>query len=545
MILLLVLNLTLLIFIALYKRRRKIKDIRKNISYFSPKDLIRRMEGYTNHTKNDKEILKINMDIKDLELREFKVIQNDINQLKKYTMPSKIFLFSKFSLEFKKIVKRIKEYEKSYLSIRFKLFDMTSDYEIENAILLNLKERLSDTEDKLSNSKIKRISDSAKIISKLSRVKNRLQKVDNIKNEQVKHLSPLFVKELQKIDEILETILFDMSFIEKNLNYLKNEINGKIKTIVDVYKKNKENLKDIDEKVKILVKEIKTLKNKINFEIDELKYKLVKENIDNINEKISELNVLIRSNIDFKIFMEKNKTIPDKLLKFIHTNNGLFVSEIKRHKTENEFERLTSIDNSLKIFEDSITKFEREKMNQFNIMVAEGMSNLLLNIINSYEEYISVVNKNVGDISNINSKTNDLNDEIALMNTGLLQIEQNISGINGNIFDIFETEKNILQEKVFVLRRSFKDNTENIKKETFSAAKKIKDKIDNLSSETKGIEFEFFFLREIIMILNKYRGENDAFDLMVVSLEESYKKEEINNALRKSKEIVEMYGIKE
>ena len=233
------------------------------------------------------------------------------------------------------------------------------------------------------------------------------------------------------------------------------------------------------------------------------------------------------------------------MLGFVRENHGLFLSEIKRHKTKNEFERLMLIDNSLKFLEDSITKYEMEKMNHLVIILSESMSNLLLNIVNSYEEYIKVAKNNVKDISNINSDTNELNSEIAFMNTALLQVEHNVDGVHGTKLVSYEKEKEALQEEALNLSRSFKDNTENIDKEIFTKARKLKRDINLLVEETKGTAFEIFFIKEVIMILNKYRGEDDAFDLMIVSLEESYQNEKFNASIFKAKEIIEMYGIKE
>ena len=199
----------------------------------------------------------------------------------------------------------------------------------------------------------------------------------------------------------------------------------------------------------------------------------------------------------------------------------------------------------IKIFASVITKYEREKMNKYVRYTPQGIANLFLNIIHAYEEYVNVVEKNVKDISEINDKTNDMNSEIAIMNTGLLQVEYNLKKISGNLKDIYEKEKDNLQEKVSKLRVHFKNNTNIIEKEAFEEVYNLKEEIDDLISKTKGIAFEIFFLKEGILFINKYRGLDDKFDMMAISVETSFQEEKINDALRKMKELVEIYGIKE
>lgn len=539
------LNLILLSMIIVYRRKNKLKNAKKNLAKFSPVDLQRKLESYSQNTKDNDEIADITKRINELHLREFKNIEKEINHLNKYTLPTKLFKFVKFSSGFKELIKNITEYEKEYLTIRFRLFDLTFDIEIENLIISKLKDKASSANQYVINSNNKRVNNSRKLHLKTNKLREELQKLDETKNDQTRHLSQPFIKEMKSVERIAESIQYNARFIENNISYLENEIKKSIKEIVETYKNNEDDLQEIKNDVSQFVKKIKKLREEIDEGIDGLKHKFVNEQSIALNKSIKELKTLIESNLDFSKFLNKNENVHDTLLKFIHKNHSLFVSEIKRHKTDDEFERLMLIENALRSLEDVITKFEREKMNQFTIRLPESMSNILLNIINSYDEYIKVVKKNVSDISNINSKTNEINNEIALMNTGLLQIEQNLNGIHGTLKDLYEKEKNNLQNNVSILRKDFRNNTEKIDESIFKEAREIKKKIDLLVEKTKGSSFEFFFLKEVLMILNKYRGDSDEFDLMVVSLEESYKNEKINASIRKAKEIIEMYGIKE
>jgi|GEM_PF-2363223 len=544
-IILLILNVLIFGLVVLFERKRRVDELNKNLSLFSPTNLQRKMEVYSAKVESNEEILELNDQIKELTLAEYNKIIINLNNMKKLVQPINLFKFIYFSNLYKDSLSKIKYFEKEYLELRFTLFDLTSDIEIENAIINQLKDRTSSVRESLENSPIKKIRESEKINKRVRTLMNSLGRIDKVTSSQVKHLGKEFVELVVKIDKYIEEISSSIEFLNRQLKHLEEELKVPLKQIVMCYKENEKILEEVDKDIKTQVKEINILKKNIYKNIDELKQKEVNKDVLILDEKISKLNLLINSNIDFYKFLKVYDKEKNIFIDFIEENNGLFISEIKRHKLKDEKERITRIDDVYKNFKVSVAKYEHEKMNTYVKQTPQGAANLFLNIIHSYEDYIHVVRKNVKDISEINYKTNDMNNEIALMNTGLLQIEYNIRKVNGNIKDIFEKRKDILQDKVFELRRRFKNNTTIIEKESFQEVYKLKNEIDALVSETKGIAFEIFFIKEAILFINKYKGLDDKFDMMVISIENSFKDDKINDSLRKIKELLEIYGIKE
>lgn len=543
-IILLILDLLVLGMAIVLRRRNKIKKIKTNLGYFSPAKLSRRMESYVGSVKINNEIAEINEKSQELIIRDYKKIQKMLKKIELLAMPVNVLKVISFNLQLKQLIKNIKIYEREYLDIRFTLFDLTSDIEIEKAILSQLKQRSSKATEAISNSPIERIRDSKKLGNKVNRLRANLKKLEDMIDEQVKHLSDEFIQFVKKIDNDIQTIARDVDFMNFHIKHLEEDLKAPLIQIVESYKKNKDVLAEIAPIVKEMSKDINLLKEDIKIDTDDLKVKRASENTIKLDQLISDLNLLIHSNIDYARFNQQYDKVSDALLTFVKENHGLFTSEIKRHKLPDERNRLLMIESSLEAFEASINKYEREKISRLNKHSPHGVHNLLLGIVHEYKNYNKVVSQNVADISKVNSSTNDINKEIALMNTLLLQVEYNINSLHGLLRDNYELEKEELQNKVSLLRENFKNNTKEIDKKSFEIANKIKNKIEDLVSRTKGSEFEIFFLKESILFLNRYKGMNREYDEMLDSINESYEEERFNEALRKTKEIIEIYGIK-
>ncbi|NQX83405.1 MAG: hypothetical protein HRS50_01660, partial [Mycoplasmataceae bacterium] len=126
----------------------------------------------------------------------------------------------------------------------------------------------------------------------------------------------------------------------------------------------------------------------------------------------------------------------------------------------------------------------------------------------------------------------------------LLRIEYNISSLYGISKNNFEKSKDELQVEVSKLRNNFENNTKKVDEKSYENAYNIRKKVNYLVEKTKGSAFEFFFLKETIMFLNRYKGSNEKYDQMLDSISESFNEEKYTESLRKAKEAIEIYGIK-
>ncbi len=543
-ILILTINIVLFIVIVTFERRKRIDRLRKNISLFSPVRLANRMETYSNSVKMNNEIAEIKSKVKHLNSIEYTKIQMMLKDLNKYTLPMNFYKFIGFRRNFKNIFRIVETYEKEYLDYRFDLFDLTSDIEIEKAIVEQLKNRSNKVKESIHNSPIDQIRDSKKLNNKINRLLKNLQKLELMIDEQIKHLSDEFIEFVKKIDKSITTIVKDINFMNFNIKHIEEELQIPLTQIVQSYKNNKETLVEINEQVNEMVNKINLLKNEIRNDIPELKHKKVNENVKELDKLISELNLLIHSNIEFAQFNSEYDYISDKLMNFVRENNGLFVSEIKRHKLDDERKMLLAIENSLQNFELAYTKYEREKLSKFHKYSPQGLANLLLSVMHEYTEYINILKNNVYGISKVNESTNEINEEIALMNTSLLQIEYNITTLHGVLRDNYIKQKEEFQNKVSELRAIFKNNTNEINEKTFKFVLNLKDEISDLADQTRASAFEIFFLKESIMFLNRFSGSDDKFDEMLSSINNSYGEEKYTETLRKIKEIIEIYNVK-
>ncbi len=543
-IVLLILNVILFALFTALERQKRIKRLRKNLANFSPIQLNNRMERYAETIKSSKHKDKLDDNIKETTLVSFKSIDRQMKVVEGFAMPVKTFNFFAYRNEYNKLIEKIQEYEIEYLENRFELFDLTSDIEIEKAILDSLRKRLSKVREATTNNPLQEIRENKKLNNKLTRISTALKKLEELIDNQIKHLGPDFIDLVKKTDKDIKSLASELDFMNFNIKHLEEELKAPMAQIVELYSDNKNILKMLDPQVRGMVKIINSLKKEIREDIPELRVKKVNENVIKLDQTISELNLLIRSNIDYAKFNSHNEEALIKFLTFIRENNGLFISEIKRHSLPDEKQRILAITDALQKFEAAIHNYDREKQAQFNVHSPSGVSNLILNSVYGYQEYIKVVGDNIKDINQVNDATNRVNEEIAEMNTMLLQAEYNINSLTGMFREKFDAEKETLQKKVEILWKKFKSNTDFVEESTFELIAKFKSKIQKLVSETRGKAFELYFARETILFLNKYKGTNHKFDDMLNSINDSFINEKYSDALRKSKEVIEIYGIK-
>lgn len=543
-LIILMLNLMLFALLTVFERRNRIKRLRKNLANFSPNQLENRIERYSKTIVDSQHKNNIEDNIKEITTIDYKSINRKIKEVEKYTMPIKAFNFIKFNQEYKQLIEKVNDYEISYLENRFQLFDLTSDIEIEKTILDSLKSRFSKVKDMTFNNPLVEIRENKKINNKLTRISTSLKKIEELIENQIKHLGPDFIELVRKTDKDIKTLANDLDFMNFYIKHLEEELLSPMQQIVDVYSDNKAVLNMLEKDVKARVILINSLKKEIREDIPELRTKKVIDNTTKLDTAISELNLLIRSNIDFARFNKAHQLSSTKLLEFIRENNGLFISEIKRHKISDETNRIMAISSALSVFEKAVDKYDKEQASKFHVHAPQGISNLILEVVYAYQNYIKVVEANVIDINSVNDATNKVNKEISDMNAMLLQAELNISILNGMFREEYEKEKIELQRKVELLWIKFKENTEEVPENVFGSIAKFKERIAKLVSLSRGKAFEYFFTKETILFLNKYKGTNAKFDDILNSINESFYNEKYNEALRKAKEVIEIYGIK-
>ncbi len=532
------------IFTITWERNNKIKKLRENLSYFPPDKLLDRLQTYKFESKISEKLGDLEQRVLELSTKDHIRIMKMLDNMKILASPIKVFLFFKFRKYYLRAFELISDYEYKYLDVRFELFDLTSDIEIEKAILNKIKDQMTHVIESIVNSPIDRIRTSKKLEGKYNRLRSAVSKLEKLIDEQERHLSKEFIESEEKISSTIKSIASDVDFMNEHIKHLDEDLNVPLTNIVETYTKHKAVLTELKPQVNTYISSINKLKAAINEDIDNLKIKDANANMENLDKAINELHLLINANVDYAEFNYSNDSIPSKLLNFVKSNHGMIISEIKRHRLQNEQTRLLYVDGALGELEDSINKFEMEKLNQLNKHAPHGIHRLLMNTIVSYQNYIKVVIDNVRDISQVNESTNEVNNIIAKMNTSLLQVEYNINSLDGLYREQFEKDKEKLQAKVKILRDSFRENTKIVDNKSYEIINKITKQVEELVERSKGAAFEVSFLKETIMYINRFKGSNNKLDLMIESVSESFNDEKYSEALRKAKEIIEIYGIK-
>lgn len=543
-IVLFMLNIVLFSLFTTFERSNKLKRIKRNLSNYSPKQLEIRIDKYEQVIELAELDNNLRERIQETTKIMYSKIEKDLKIMESYVAPIKSFNFFTFKRELNKLISKIEEYETSYLECRFRLFDHTSDIEIEKAIVYSLKKRLGKVRDNTINNPLIVIRENKRLNSKLSKISNEVKKIENFVETKEKHLNEDFINLVKKIDKEIIQMASSLDFMNSNLNHIDIDLKGPMQEIVRVYNDNKLILGSLKPEITELTKEINSFKKIVRDNIPELKVKIVNENIAKLNDSFFKLNLLIRSNIDYSKFNDKYNNEYTKLLYFVNENNGLYVSEIKRYKLDDERERLIEISKAREEFKKIVDKFERLKLMKVKSYTPTAISNIILEIIYKYQGYVNAVERNINDINIVNDATNKINIEIGSMNSLLLQVEYNISSLTGMFREKYENEKDHLQDYVEKLWERFKTNTDEIEEATFEKLKNFKQRILNLVSETNGKSFELFFTKETILFLNKYRGVNIKIDDILDKINDFFLEEKYSESLRLSKEMIEIYGIK-
>ncbi len=533
-----------LVMLSSLDRNRRIKELRTNLSYFPPEKLVHRIQAYEKEMEHKGEFQKIQASVNDLAKREFLQIKKSIEELEKYSSPFDIIHSAKFNSIFKEVILKIKSYQKDYLDIRFALFDLTSDIEIEKAVLKKLKDQTSHVTLLITNSPLERINDSKKLEAKVKKLRNKLFELEKMIENENLHLSQGFIDAEEEINKLITSLANDVDFMNHNIKHLEEDLNYATRSITSTYREHQGILKGLKEYASQKAEVITKLREEINIDIDSLKTSDASMKMEQLNQHVNELHKKVHSNIDYASFNHNNDGLIGRILEFVRSNHGMFVAEIKRHRLEDEQRRLLLIQSGVDEFYFSVSKYTQHLSDDIEKNTPEDIHKLLMNVVECYEKYINVTRESVQDISEVNDSTNEINTIIAKMNTSLLQVEYNVISLHGILKSNIEHEKDEIQEKVKHLRELFKNNTDTIDSKTREIVNKIKNRVDQLVEKSRGAAFEFFFIKETIMYINRFKGSDQKLDILIESLVESFDEQNYTEALRKAKEIIEIYGIK-
>ncbi len=175
---------------------------------------------YKNEVKLNEEISELETRMDALEKREYLKITKLLKEMQLLATPIKFFSFIAYRQAYIQIFELISRYEKEYLEVRFILFDLTADIEIEKAILKKLKDQTAQLAETIDYSPIERISSSRKLEGKMTRLRQSLKKLEDMIEEQAKHLSNEFIESEEKISKAIVSIANDVDFMNHILNTL-------------------------------------------------------------------------------------------------------------------------------------------------------------------------------------------------------------------------------------------------------------------------------------------------------------------------------------
>ncbi len=530
-------------YVSYIERSRTIKKLRKNLSYFSCQTLSHRLYAFENEMANNEAYKGLIKSFKEVD-RDKKLIDKSLVDLDKLNTPASLIGNAKFKKLLKNTFKEVSDYQDEFLRIRFSLLDLTSDIEVEKVVIKELQKISVEATNLYSNSPIPRIRESKLIEGKLISIRKMLKEIQHLVENEGIHLSNEFIKREEAIKDAIIDFKKSIILMADNIKHIDEELDFSMKSSAKLYRKNMPILGDLEEVVKTTASKYVKYKKQTNVFIDSLDFNKVDLAMKELNAIVYDFSFLINSNIHYAKFNNMYDYIPPMLTEFVAKNHGLFTSEIKRHVLNNETERLLFVEKAEEKFMASSLKYEKVKSSPNNEMTPSKIHELFMKTIDQFETYTRVAFENVKDISVVNSSTNEMNDKIANMNLLLLQIEHNISTMEGATRNDFEKKKENIQLKVQRLREHFQENTKAITKEGFEAVEKLENKINSLVSQTRGVSFSIYFLQETILYINKFKGENDRIDPLIDSMQDSFKNERYIESLRKAKEIIDIYGIK-
>lgn len=533
-----------------WERAWKLSRLRKNLSYFPPEKLNDRLELYMKRSNLSDEdvfssrIASIKESFDEISIRDYKHIEKSLDRMALYCNLRYLFSFIGFRNEYLQVFRAMESYENEYLNLRFSLFDLTADSEVEKAVLEQIKDISNSVFEKLQNSPRKEIRESSKLERKRTDIRRSLRTLEELVESQVTELETTFIEEEEKIMNSISVLANIIDSLNGYINHIEQDIYPLIRSISEIYKTNKTILTTIHPNVVQHKGKIEELLILYHEQVADLKITKLNDTVTLIDKEVEELNLLIHSNIDYSKFNYENADIPSKLFAYAAENNNLFISEISRHRLPDETPRKKAIQIEFNKLESTLKNYEISRLQEKVPLQPTQLNLNLMKVVYQYREYINVVERCVSDISMVNASTDLVNTQIAKMNTKLLQVEYNIVTLTGIHRSEFEKKKEELQNEVSRIRITFKDNTKEIDELSHKYIDKIDAKINDLVSESKSASYEVFFLKETILYLNRFKGRDISLDTYIEEVSESFNEQKYKDTLRKTKELIDIYGIK-
>lgn len=369
---------------------------------------------------------------------------------------------------------------------------------------ISLENNISDELKELSNniSNIQNVSKSIYLDSNnIKEISSKIQYLENNLND----LQPLIVMKSQ-IDEILikfatiNTINNDIDEIKRQINHISEEISIQTE------------------------KEISGIISATNNSNDTYALKKIKNDIDNLNKRVTE-------------FTQNNISISDKLSKIEYENQDLLsvisildsrTSQIEDQKipsfqediynirgkldlikkinddSSNEFRRnISLINNTLTTFSDSINKFENESDSSLS-SIKDSLSQLRKNLDElPFQQQINNINDSLTSVLPI---VRDLSKRVELNDNDISDLQKNVSNVSGN----FERFKNFYVEE----------------------SSKLSQKIIELNKQSDKLKNDFstsnsFFSENIQTLIDNGNKVKSSYDLL--SLDNEDIKKSISN----------------
>ena len=365
---------------------------------------------------------------------------------------------------------------------------------------LNIKNNYAQKFEDKCNNDIKNISKSIQEMQFANqdynnKLNNFINNYDNEINILRQNYNKLLTNEI-KMNDIVDK----NSFLQKNVDGLKEEINNFKNSVNSFLSEKNQKINDLENKQNILgdkINEFENMNKKINKEMDQ-----ISNSLKNINETYNKNNISnnninndIKDNRDktdlinsIKIDINKINQINDNYEQLTANNQKIF-QILEQHNTT-----ITDLNTKLNVIREDFEKQSKMKYNQINERISK--------VEDESKDRISYRNSNADNANNLNyQKENEkIKNEINLMKETLEEFGREIQNIqnknpldNNNKNESKNNEIEMISNEVQNIKdeiQNINDKIVNIEKELSSKSKEANNDNSNLSEEISNIKNE-------------------------------------------------------
>ncbi len=293
-----------------------------------------------------------------------------------------------------------------------------------------------------------------------------------------------------------------------------------------------------------LIMDIRYYEEMINQEISKNKF-VFSDQVNKINESFNKINQQFNWQIENYKLLKTNDFKIRELVTNFSKNKDILMSQIINFTFENKAEKLLTIDEAAKKLMQTFKELERFKNESFTIRPPSEFVILVNNIIESYVNYINLIDYTLDDVMKEIQRKENLNVLVIGINNSLLKIEEKLKWLPEKVQLKYTNKLGRYLSVSNGLMKTFRTKVyDRIPDDIKLMIEDVSQKTAEFYMEIERLSFLYKYSESLIILLNKHKSDKQLQEIFD-QINSSYTKGELKLLLRLSLKLCEMRNIYE